>query len=91
MIKHYYFYAEWREKDLQFFRSLDVKAEIEGSRFIYVQEGAIYEKITQHYSKKNSLFTKTKPKDYRSELMQVSFSKSELEAARYYAFNEYGR
>ena len=90
MIKHYYFYGDWRKKDLQFFRSLDVKADVEGSRFIYVPEGAIYEKITQYFSKKDSLFTKTKPKDYCSELMQVSFSKSELDAANYYAMNSMG-
>ena len=86
MIKHYYFYAEWRKKDLQFLSSLGVA--VDGS--FNIPEGAIYEKISQHYSKKDSLFIKAKPKDYCSQLSGVTFSKFELDAANYYAIINIG-
>lgn len=85
MKKVYYFFAEWRKRDVQFLNSLDLSKTIEeGSCSFSVEEGDSYHKIMEHFTKENGLFSKTKPNDFYTTVANVSFSNEELESAQSY-------
>lgn len=85
MIKHYYFFAKWRPKDVKFLNGLGLEKEIkEGACSFSIEEGDTYYEIINHFAEKESLFRSTKPKGYNTTMSYVSFSKKELDAAKYY-------
>lgn len=85
MIKHFSFFANWRKKDVDFLNSLTLDRKIEQGYFGFkVEEGDVYERIMEHFSKKDSLFSKTKPEEFSCTFPMVSFSIEELEKAKYY-------
>ncbi|WP_417786035.1 hypothetical protein [Tenacibaculum sp.] len=88
MIKHYLLFAKWRKKDVEFLNSLKLDRLVEEGYFgIPLEEGEVKKKILEHYSKKDSLFQKTKPSEFSLKFQSVTFSKKELDNAGYYALN----
>jgi len=88
MIKHYSFSAYWRKKDIDFLNGLGLdKTIVEGADGFGIEEGKTYEKIVEHYSRKNSIFRKTRPKGFSHTFPVVTFSKEELEGASYFALS----
>ena len=84
MIKYYSFFAKWRKKDVEFLNSLGLNKTIkENYDGFWVEEDDRYYKIIEHYSKKDSLFNKTKPQEYKSRHTGCFFSKEEIDSARY--------
>ncbi|MEE9362424.1 MAG: hypothetical protein V3U92_07495 [Cellulophaga sp.] len=85
MIKQYSFFAYWRKKDVEFLNSLGLKEDIEeGADVFLIEESETYNKIIAHYSKKNSLFSKTKLEKFSCVFTGVIFSKEELDQGRVY-------
>lgn len=88
MIKHYSVFAKWRKKDVEFLNTLNLSRKPEEGYFGFsVQEGEIYEKIIDKYSKKDLLFNKIKPPEFSINFGLVTFSKEELDNAKYYAIS----
>lgn len=86
MIKHYSFFAKWRKKDVEFLSKFNLGRTIEEGYFGFgIEEGEVYEKIINHFSKVDSLFNKVKPPEYSHNFALVTFSKEELDNAKYYA------
>ncbi len=91
MIKHFSFFAKWRKKDVDFLNSLKLDKTVEeGYCGFLITEGEVYEEIMAHFSKKDSLFTKTKPEEFSCTFATVSFSMKELEEAKYYELRATG-
>lgn len=85
MIKHYSFFANWRKKDVTFLNSLSLNRHIEEGFFGFaIEDENTYNKIMEYYSKKDSLFYKNRPEDFSCTFGRVSFSKKELDKAKYY-------
>ncbi|WAC01897.1 hypothetical protein N7U66_18880 [Lacinutrix neustonica] len=85
MIKRYSFFAKWRKKDVIFLNNLNINKTItEGYDGFWIENKDTYIKIIDHFSKKNSLFEKTEPPKFSTSLIGVSFSKKELDEAKYY-------
>lgn len=88
MKKVYYVFADWRKKDIDFINCLEISKKIElGADSFSIEEGKDYEKLINFYSKKDSLFSKTKPKEFRIQQANCLFSKEELDNAKYYAIS----
>lgn len=88
MIKYYSIFAKWRKKDVDFLNTLNLNRRPEEGYFGFsIQEGEDYEKIINYYSRKNSLFKKTKPAEFSINFALVTFSKEELDNAKYYAIS----
>ncbi|PHN99303.1 hypothetical protein CSC82_34715, partial [Rhodobacteraceae bacterium 4F10] len=86
MKKVYYVFAVWRKKDVKFINNLNTSNKIEiGADSFSIQEGEDYDKFTEYYSKKDTLFYKTKPKEFKIKHATSIFSKEELDEAKYYA------
>lgn len=86
MKKLYYVYADWRKKDVKFLKTLNLNRKPEEGYFGFsIREGVTYDKVTSHFSRKGSLFSKTKPSEYTNKFIVVTFSKKELNNAKYYA------
>lgn len=86
MIKHYSIFAKWRKKDVDFLNTLNLNRKPEIGYFGFsVEEGEVYEKILNYYSKKDSFLSKTKPPEFSIDFGLVTFSKEELDNAKYYA------
>tara|TARA_B110000090_G_C13366113_1_gene440198 strand:+ start:325 stop:1149 length:825 start_codon:yes stop_codon:yes gene_type:complete len=84
MIKHYTFSARWRKKDTEYIETFKTSRKIaQGFCSFYVEEKD-YQSIMKYYSKKDSLLNKTKPPEFSVRLVFVSFSKEELDDAKYY-------
>ncbi|MEE9377504.1 MAG: hypothetical protein V3V33_05665 [Candidatus Lokiarchaeia archaeon] len=91
MIKHFSFFANWRKTDVDFLNNLSLDRKIEQGYFGFkIEEGDTYERIMEHFSKKDSIFSKTKPKEFSCTFTTVSFSKSELEKSKYYELKSTG-
>lgn len=85
MMKQYYVFAKWREKDVAFINSLLTNYKIdEGADSFQIEEGEILDKIKNYYSRKDSFFIKTKPKEFRIDFIGCAFSKQELDKSNYY-------
>lgn len=83
MKKKYSFFAEWRAQDLKFLNALGLNKEIElGVDIFYVEEGEIYDRIVEHYSRTGQLFKRIRPKDFDCELVGVTFSEKEIDLAK---------
>lgn len=88
MIRHYSIFAKWRKKDVIFLNTLNLKRKPEMGYFGFsVEEGETYKKILNHYSKKDSFFYKVKPPEFSINFGLVTFSKEELDNAKYYAIS----
>lgn len=86
MKKHYSIFAKWRKKDVQFLNSLNLSRVVEEGYFGFsIEEGETYDKIINYYSKKNTLFSNTKPPELSINFGLVTFSKEELNNAKYFA------
>lgn len=86
MKKVYYVFADWRKEDVKFINNLKTSNQIElGADSFSIEEGEDYYKLLEYYSKKDSLFRKTKPKDFRIQHANCIFSEKELDNAKYYA------
>lgn len=87
MKRLYSFSAIWRKQDIEFLQKFKLSKSIEvGIDSFYVEEEH-YQQIMEHYSKKNSLFDKTKPKEFRFLPAAVVFDKNELENAKSYTLH----
>lgn len=86
MKKHYSIFAKWRKKDVAFLNSLNLSRKVEEGYFGFsIEEGIVYNKIVSHFSKKDSLLNKTKPPEFSINFGLVTFSREELDNAKYYA------
>lgn len=91
MIKHYSLFAKWRKKDIEFLNNLNLERTIEEGYFGFrIEEGNVYEKIKDYFSKKDSLFSITKPPEFSINFAVVTFSKEELDNAKYFALSQIG-
>ncbi|WKB83059.1 hypothetical protein QYR09_08440 [Cellulophaga lytica] len=91
MKKLYYIYANWRKNDVDFINSLDISKKIDiGPCSFSLKEGEDLDKIVNHYSKKDGLFSKTKPKDFEIKQASCLFTKEELNNSKYYAIELLG-
>ncbi len=91
MIKCYSFFAKWRKKDVEFLNSLDLNKTIkEGYDGFWVEEDDRYKRIIKHYSKKESLLNKVKPKEFKVNHSWCKFSKEDLDNAKYYMLGTTG-
>lgn len=84
MIKRYLFSAYWRKKDVEFLKGLELNRQIEEGFYGFNVNQKTHDIILSHYSKESSLFNKTKPKDFKVSFTGVTFSKEELDSAKYY-------
>jgi len=88
MKKLYSIFAEWREKDVKFLNTLKISRKVEKGICVFsIEEGSDYNKILNFYSKRDTLFKKTKPKDFSISQASCIFSKEELNSAKYYALS----
>ncbi len=88
MKKLYYVFADWRLDDVKFVNTLNISNKIEeGVDSFSIKEGEDYDRFINHYSKKNSLFRKTKPKEFSIRHANCIFSKEDLDNANYYAIS----
>jgi hypothetical protein len=88
MKKLFYVFANWRQEDIEFLNTLKISNKIEkGADSFSIEEGNDYDNFTHFYSKKDSLFKKTKPKEFRIQQANCIFSKEELGDAKYYALS----
>lgn len=89
MKKVYYVHSEgWRKKDVDFINTLSTSKKIElGSDHFSINDGKDYLKLINHYSKGDSLFSKTKPKKFSIQQASCLFSKYDLDNAKYYAIS----
>lgn len=91
MIKCFSFFAKWRKKDIDFLNSLGLNKTIkEGHDGFWVEEDDRYGKIIEYYSKKDSIFTKAKPDNYKVYHSGCIFSKEDLDNAKYYILGSTG-
>ena len=87
MIKKFLFYATWRKKDVEFFKSLDITVE-EGCGHFLLEENERYFKVKEYLSRKG-IFNKP-PADLFTIQSPSEFSKEELDASSYYILNNMG-
>ena len=86
MKKLYSISADWRQKDVSFLNTLKISRKVEEGICIFsIEEGKDYDKFIDFYSKQDSLFKKTKPKEFRMQLASCIFTEKELDAAKHYA------
>ncbi len=85
MTKTYYFFGEWRKKDIDFLNSLGLDRDVElGADSFSIREGEIYSKIIDHFSKKKPLFGKVRPEGYICRPSTTLFSKQDLDESPYF-------
>lgn len=88
MKKVYYVFAEWRKRDIDFINNLEISNKISiGADSFSIKEGEDFDKFTFHYSKKDTLLAKTKPKEFKVKLAGCNFSKEDLDNAKYFAIS----
>ena len=91
MIKHYSFFAKWRKKDVDFLNTFKLNKTVEkGYDGFWIKKGETYSAISKHFSKKDTMFSRTRPPEFSEEMTFVSFSKKELDNAQYYALSQIG-
>lgn len=91
MKKVYSIYANWRKEDISFINSLKINKKIEEGFCVFqIEEGEDYDKLIAQYSKKDSLFYKTKPKEFTIKFIGCNFSKEDLENSQCYALLSLG-
>ena len=91
MIKHYLLFAKWRPRDVKFLNSLKLERTVEEGYFgISIEEGNKLDEIINRYSKQDSLFSKTKPPEFKLSFQLATFTKEELDNAKYYAIQMIG-
>ena len=84
MKKNYSFFAKWRKKDVEYLNSLKLNKVIkEGYDGFWVEEGDVYEVIMNKFSKKG-FFSSDTPEGFSVKQSGVTFSKKEIESAKFY-------
>ncbi len=85
MIRNYYFFANWRKKDVAFMNSIGLnKIHEAGVGSFSVEEGPIYDKLLERFSRKNGFFSKAVAKEFYTIQANTLFSREDLDNSHNY-------